>query len=773
MGPGKVLSSASASASKQQPRSQARRGASTTTSSSAIADGGAGGREGSQLPHSPSSTAAARFYRQNRRRTLSDTSVDSQPGFIDHRGSQASMPSPSLPRRTINISDSHARHQHASSSLSSQQHRQRQPSSPTRGTPARSAVAARGRGSRLRSEVKAVPATGNSNKRGTALSSEDDNDPLAVQGSDEVDHTGGTRRRLEEDMRQSAATITGPRPRRGTYESTLSASRPDVSPIRDNQNQEHQSRQRSEYDMPDAEFDEAALRGSALIGDEEEEDEPGVVDHRGHQHRQQYRQRSSSPQERPAVFLQRTSSRGSRHSNHSSRQAGLDRPVRRGDGEGEEDDDTFTPSLSRRTSDIGKVEEDVCYPMLQMREAEMHEERQAEHGTSHHSHEAEGDRPRRCRRSSHEDDRRHGRASPGRHDHERHHHEDDETQGSRHSHLHHRASDSRMGYAARDSLGIPGVLPNFPFPFDFGSLEEYCEEEREKHGIAIPRAKKGIPSGASTDATAVASGSAGSTSGQRAISFSPDNPIGGMMRRRMMNGGADGSAPTSRRQRKLSQSVSGHVGRYQRKLALFEGSSSSAGQRNDDKATGADVKTPLLSDGGGAGPGRTGGAGGKAGFGATAFASHRGGNSASEKARPYRFSFYSNALPSTIHARSLAEIPAEGQTFEELFVGRQESPAPDEWEGKRSSSGHATPNNGQGENGQPTSVNSYKTVGALGGMMSRAPNYDQKPRNNLIRSVEDAEANTWWLDVLCPTDAEMKVLGKVRRATNPLLLSSN
>ncbi|KAG5649254.1 hypothetical protein H0H81_005089, partial [Sphagnurus paluster] len=37
--------------------------------------------------------------------------------------------------------------------------------------------------------------------------------------------------------------------------------------------------------------------------------------------------------------------------------------------------------------------------------------------------------------------------------------------------------------------------------------------------------------------------------------------------------------------------------------------------------------------------------------------------------RPYRFSFYSNALAATIHARSLSELPADGQTFEQLFSG--------------------------------------------------------------------------------------------------------
>lgn len=38
--------------------------------------------------------------------------------------------------------------------------------------------------------------------------------------------------------------------------------------------------------------------------------------------------------------------------------------------------------------------------------------------------------------------------------------------------------------------------------------------------------------------------------------------------------------------------------------------------------------------------------------------------------RSYRFSSESNALPTTIHARSLSNLPSEGQTFEDLFAGR-------------------------------------------------------------------------------------------------------
>lgn len=565
-----------------------------------------------------SSNAAARFYRHNRRRTLSDTSVDSQAGFIDHRGSQASMPNRAIGGRS---SDRHLSPRDIVKS------------------------AARSKTSRLRAEVQAEAGPGRSLRTDKDIRSE----------SDDSDREG-------EDMHDnSTSPVRGARPRKETFESALSASKPGQS--------------RSSYDMPDSDFDRQALEGSALAGDTIDDDEPGVVDHRGSQSR-----RSPVPRE----FLQRTNTRGSIHSVRSQHS---ERHGKRSD----EEDHTFTPSLSRRPSDVGKVEEDVCYPHLQMRDAEMEEE--------HHQ----------------ESIRR-------RHD-----------------------NTSRLSFHGRDPLGIPGVLPNFPFPFDFDALEEYCEEEREKHGIAIPRAK-----GSTTESgTAVASGS----SGNKAISFSPDNPTGGMMRRRM-NGEV-----SSRRQRKLSESVSGHVGRYQRKLALFEGS---AGQRGDDKSTSADVKTPLLAEGGKTRPG----------FGATAFASHRSAGSGPEKARPYRFSFYSNALPSTIHARSMAEIPAENQTFEELFVGRRDKSPADEWDEhangdasrtadghRQSSTGHSTPQNGQPA--QPPSLASYKTIGAMGGMMSKVPTTEQKPRTNIIRSVEDAEANTWWLDVLCPTDAEMKVLGKV------------
>lgn len=610
-----------------------------------------------QNPDSPSH-AAARFYRQNRRRTLSDTSIDSSPGFIDHRHSQASM-SLSVSARQPNKLGSTPR----------------QAGGRSRETTGRSA-----RSSRLRAEVQA---DGHRTRSGEESSGDDDDMQHQYHGS---------------------PTSPSGRPRKGTYVSGLSASRPN-SPQVNSIDHAMASRRRPSYDIPQSsmpDYSSARLEGSA-IANEQEDDEPGVVDHR---HLPSSGSRRSPV---PHEFLHRSNTQMSDRTHRTKSDGGRERGT---------DDPTFTPSLSRRPSDIHKVEEDVCYPMLDIREADIHvRERQQS--------------------PSRDDDR-----------------------------------DPRRRYSTRD-MGIPGVLPNFPFPFDFDALQEHCDKEKEKYGLPIPKSRKGV---SINDGSAIA----GSATTARGISFSPDKPEG-MMRRR-----TNGEVP-SRRQRKLSESVgtggiSGHVGRYQRKLAIFEGGAT-GGMRNDDKASPADVKTPLLNEQSKSRPG----------FGATAMGTHRSIASVNEKARPYRFSFYSNALPSTIHARSLAEIPGEGQTFEELFVGRQESPPPEEWEGSTAVpadlqggvgmdsmlpgqrpgvSGTSTPNpqnqsQGPGNGHAPPSLASYKQMGmmgpGMGGMTRLAAGLDEKQRKNIIRSVEDAEANTWWLDVLCPTDAEMKVLGKVSR----------
>ncbi|KAL5527704.1 hypothetical protein ACEPAG_6505 [Sanghuangporus baumii] len=101
--------------------------------------------------------------------------------------------------------------------------------------------------------------------------------------------------------------------------------------------------------------------------------------------------------------------------------------------------------------------------------------------------------------------------------------------------------------------------------------------------------------------------------------------------------------------------------------------------------------------------------------------------------RPYRFSFYSNKLSATIHARSLSELPAEGQTFADLFTGLT---AP------------------RGDKDDPLRGSVQAKPGAENGAKSNL-------RDSTMRNLGDAEESAWWLDVMSPTDEEMKLLSKV------------
>ena len=111
---------------------------------------------------------------------------------------------------------------------------------------------------------------------------------------------------------------------------------------------------------------------------------------------------------------------------------------------------------------------------------------------------------------------------------------------------------------------------------------------------------------------------------------------------------------------------------------------------------------------------------------------------------PYRFSFYSNALSKTIHSRSLSELPADGQSFEELFTGI----LPPELRSGVPQSGSPSPGtNGNGStNGAPAD---FAIQMGLEGQVKKG------------NGVPDSETATWWLDVMSPTDEEMKLLSHV------------
>lgn len=157
--------------------------------------------------------------------------------------------------------------------------------------------------------------------------------------------------------------------------------------------------------------------------------------------------------------------------------------------------------------------------------------------------------------------------------------------------------------------------------------------------------------------------------------------------------------------------------------------------------------------------------------------------------RPYRFSFYSNSLSATIHARSLSELPAEGQTFEELFSGLK--PPSDTTSatmnnisrpstrmsgaggiGVQTKSGVSTPvplsmplPERQSGISKMSAITRGLGNGFHGGVGPGGGGFGAGGGgpNGVGRANGNAsDTNTWWLDIQSPTDEEMKLLTKVR-----------
>jgi magnesium transporter len=282
--------------------------------------------------------------------------------------------------------------------------------------------------------------------------------------------------------------------------------------------------------------------------------------------------------------------------------------------------------------------------------------------------------------------------------------------------------------------------------FDFTAMDEFAASEREPRAtrrVAVETARRHSPvrgdvteegsGGSSTRKSGSMQDSDGSVQkpSPALVASAPPEP--------------EEEAPVQtnfqrRRARKLSQS---NPVRRQPKLALFE--SFGGGGGDDPLATGA-LKAPRQGKQFVDPP--------------PAFTAYT--DAAPGHDRPYRFSFYSNALPVTIHARTLAELPAEGQTFEDLFKGRS-NPADATGAGVGAGGGlgtdyGATPTrSGRNTPNEPSllSQQAAKIKGLQKSLTATAT-------STLPPSAEeDPDAFTWWLDVLSPTDEEMRMLSKV------------
>ncbi|KAL4916936.1 hypothetical protein BDW62DRAFT_185135 [Aspergillus aurantiobrunneus] len=153
-----------------------------------------------------------------------------------------------------------------------------------------------------------------------------------------------------------------------------------------------------------------------------------------------------------------------------------------------------------------------------------------------------------------------------------------------------------------------------------------------------------------------------------------------------------------------------------------------------------------------------------------------------EDESPYRFTYFNEEFQSTIHAQSIQELVQPGGSFRELFI-------PDPPELENSSDGEETDSEPR-HSDHPTPGYRPASHGPRSGMATPSNNNEWHPtsdgksqlRTSIIsEAVSEGRASgdlprdqtqsapkpkrygprpTFWLDVLCPTDAEMRVISK-------------
>ncbi len=147
-----------------------------------------------------------------------------------------------------------------------------------------------------------------------------------------------------------------------------------------------------------------------------------------------------------------------------------------------------------------------------------------------------------------------------------------------------------------------------------------------------------------------------------------------------------------------------------------------------------------------------------------------------EEDAPYRFTYFNEELPSTIHSQTISELLQPGQSFRDLFV--PEPPELSDSESDEDESGMTSMNTYVGEH-HPKNGEQSKTVTRQSSIVGEEK-AEQKERTEQDKKGDQATEKkggdqqheihskpkrygprpVFWLDVLSPTDAEMRVISK-------------
>ena len=138
-----------------------------------------------------------------------------------------------------------------------------------------------------------------------------------------------------------------------------------------------------------------------------------------------------------------------------------------------------------------------------------------------------------------------------------------------------------------------------------------------------------------------------------------------------------------------------------------------------------------------------------------------------EEDAPYRFTYFNEEFPSTIHSQTISELLQPGQDFRELFIPDPPELSDDEYSSEEDllSRQENASDRFQSPNGQPRTGTGHSSI--INGHRLRSAEQSGEatpaPSDSQARQAKPkryGDRPTWWLDVLSPTDAEMRVISK-------------
>ena len=166
---------------------------------------------------------------------------------------------------------------------------------------------------------------------------------------------------------------------------------------------------------------------------------------------------------------------------------------------------------------------------------------------------------------------------------------------------------------------------------------------------------------------------------------------------------------------------------------------------------------------------------------------HKGWHRAEDDA-PYRFTYFNEEFQSTIHSQTISELVQPGGSFRELFIpdppeltDSSSEEEEDELQNEATYVRHTPGPNGESRaptrngslidqrrpesrrDGSVTESRKHDSRERSGVETPKSPNEKfepKEPKRAKEKPKRYGERPTWWLDILSPTEAEMKVLAK-------------